>query len=295
MTHPVIYDPGWWRYNLFLEVIQVGGWQCKLDLLRGLLQGLNTSGILYCSTRVGVERLTRDLNREGFDALGYHAGMSKSTRDKAQHFFMNGEVRLMVATNALGMGVDLPECGFVLHWNSPSSLEDYCQQIGRAGRKGGFSRCILFYCNGEIGLRKRLLGDQRFSEEGDSGRLQAMSMYAKTYKCRHLFLRRYIGGSNMENPCGGMCDNCNPHMRVSRNYEVPMDTKLFNRLQSLRKKISEREGLPEFCILTDRMLRNLCKERPLTKQHFILAIGGCSEKYFRYGEKFISLLARHRN
>ena len=117
----------------------------KAEELIRILKSIKGSGIVYVSTKKSAEQISGLLNDNRLPAIGYHGGMAKLERDEAQNKWLYGEVPIVVATNAFGMGIDKPDVRFVLHYNMPGSMEAYYQEAGRAGRDDLTSYCILFY------------------------------------------------------------------------------------------------------------------------------------------------------
>ncbi len=115
------------------------------------------SGIIYSGTRKNVEGLFMFLKDKGIDAGMYHAGLSSSTRNHMQEEFLAGNIKVMVATNAFGMGIDKEDVRYVIHYNMPKSVEDYYQEAGRAGRDGRVAQCILLYSDEDISLNKFMI------------------------------------------------------------------------------------------------------------------------------------------
>ncbi len=133
------------RESLFLEVWRTVNREEKQQRLHEILNAESGSGIVYCSTVRQVVELRDWLGAQGHSAVRYHGQLKKAERVRAQEEFMSGESRIIVATNAFGLGVDKPDVRFVVHWNFPESLENYYQEAGRAGRDGKLARCALLY------------------------------------------------------------------------------------------------------------------------------------------------------
>jgi ATP-dependent DNA helicase RecQ len=140
-----VFNHGIYRPNLFHEVRPASGDGDKLDQLVPLISMESGSGIVYASTVRNAETVYRRITGLGADAELYHGRLSASARRGAQQRFMSGASRLMVATNAFGMGIDKPDIRFVVHYNMPGSLEAYYQEAGRAGRDGGSARCVVLW------------------------------------------------------------------------------------------------------------------------------------------------------
>jgi ATP-dependent DNA helicase RecQ len=194
------------RENLYLAV------QPRTDGLAQTLAFLNAhrnaSGIIYCSTRAGVDRLTTRLAAKGWGVLPYHAGMSDEDRRRNQDAFSRDRTPIIVATIAFGMGINKSNVRFVLHYNLPQSIESYYQEIGRAGRDGLRADCLLLYSPAD---RQTIYG---FIEEGAEreragrhARLEAMTRYAEADGCRRAVLLPYFGEEPAALSCG-FCDNC---------------------------------------------------------------------------------------
>jgi len=143
-AEPMVFVSGFRRDNLRLMVSHVSTHGEKMERIERVLSQFPT-GIVYCSTRKQVERVGAMLGDEKIKHMIYHAGLTDEQRHRAQDRFMGGEVPVVVATNAFGMGVDRSDLRFVIHWDVPGSIEAYYQEVGRAGRDGKLAHCELLY------------------------------------------------------------------------------------------------------------------------------------------------------
>jgi ATP-dependent DNA helicase RecQ len=136
---------GFDRPNLRYVVRYAAGEEQKVAKLRQILEKIPGSAIVYAATRRNVEAITDKLAESGIRAVAYHAGLEDGGRVRAQEAFMNDDVRVVVATNAFGMGIDKPDVRSVIHYDLPGTIEAYYQEAGRAGRDGRTSFCTLLF------------------------------------------------------------------------------------------------------------------------------------------------------
>ncbi len=133
------------RPNISLRVIPVHGTAQKLEVLEKFLRETQGAGILYCATREGTEIVSEYLREKNLDVLSYHAGYTPERKRELQETFMNGKIKAIAATNALGMGIDKPDIRFIVHTDIPGSVTAYYQEVGRAGRDGLPAQGILLF------------------------------------------------------------------------------------------------------------------------------------------------------
>ncbi|MBE2219958.1 MAG: DNA helicase RecQ [Anaerolineae bacterium] len=194
------------RENLFLAV------QPKTDGLTQTLAFLKNhpdeSGIIYCATRKQVDTLTEQLQAHGYQVLPYHAGLDADVRTLHQRQFIHDNVPIMVATIAFGMGINKSNVRFVLHYDLPKNLESYYQQIGRAGRDGLHSDCLLLFSYSDVQTINYFIMQQDPSQQiGARTRLDAMLAFVETNICRRKPLLTYFGETYDIADCE-TCDNC---------------------------------------------------------------------------------------
>jgi ATP-dependent DNA helicase RecQ len=158
MRRPRIFVRGFDRPNIHLRVDRFKTETEKRDALVHRVRWSDKPGIVYTGTRKAAEQIMHALAGEEINALFYHGGLKAQDRHAIQERFMAGDADVMVATNALGMGVDKPDIRFVYHYDAPDSLDSYYQEIGRAGRDGENSDAVLFYRKEDIGAQGFKLG-----------------------------------------------------------------------------------------------------------------------------------------
>jgi ATP-dependent DNA helicase RecQ len=177
-------------------------------LLNFLAKRRDESGVIYCLSRQSVESLAKDLKSEGYDALPYHAGLDKATRERNQELFLNDEAKIVVATIAFGMGIDKSNVRFVVHMDLPKNIESYYQETGRAGRDGLPSDALLFFTRADV-IKLKGCAEVEGSEEQTRvmmRKLDVMASFGDLRTCRRRFLLSYFD-EEFEGDCGS-CDSC---------------------------------------------------------------------------------------
>lgn len=192
LKKPAVLVSSFNRSNIFLNV------QPRTDGLLQIVEFLQEhkeqSGIVYCLSRKEVDSITQELQARGFSAMAYHAGLSDEERADHQNKFIKSQVDVIVATVAFGMGINKPDVRFVIHYALPKSIEEYYQEIGRAGRDGLASEALLLYSAGDIHRIRFFFKDKSDDESFKAEKLlQAMIDYAQCRTCRRKFLLNYFG------------------------------------------------------------------------------------------------------
>ncbi len=197
------------RPNLSLRFVRRKGAVLK-SISDILARQKGASGIIYCGSRDGTEKLATALTKDGFSAAAYHAGLSPKLREDRLKAFLSGKTKIMVATIAFGMGINKADVRFVIHADPPSSTEAYWQEVGRAGRDGKPAAGVCFYTAGDLGwaIRRSTLREQEGAADQSVQKQKARDFFQLVLgpDCRAQSVRSYFGEEAGE-ACG-TCDNC---------------------------------------------------------------------------------------
>lgn len=292
MQKPARHVFGFYRSNLYYQVEpceddgQKGAWlrQAVAQTPRGRI-------IVYCATRAQTEQLAAELGRWVPKVGYYHAGLPTDERERIQSAYDRGELRILCATNAFGMGIDHPDVRLVVHWAIPGTLEALYQEMGRAGRDGDESTCLVLLARRDMVLQRWFI-DQG---EGDSTlkrrrkkALDTLIQFAEGGDCRHGGILTYFRDSRRLESCGH-CDACDPDSRrrvrlddvpaprrktkAAREKRLTVDTKQaldgadlerFAALKAWRKVVAKEAAMPAFMVMSDKTLRAIAVHNPTT-------------------------------
>ena len=302
LQNPKIFISTFDRKNLNLIVVEKkNAFNKLLELLKKHKDG---SVIIYCFSRKDSEKIAKNLTGNGFNALPYHAGLDNKIRKHNQELFINNEIKIIVATIAFGMGINKPDIRVIIHYTFPKSIEGYYQEIGRAGRDGSPSDCVLFYSYGDKRKHEFFINQvkdknvQKIARE----KLSQIINYSEINNCRRKYLLEYFGENFSENNCK-CCDVCSGSLELSEkplknklkleetkmNYNKP----LFEKLRNLRKQIANQRNVPAFVIFSDRSLKDMAYYFPDDDEKFLRINGVGQQKLKDFGKFFLELIKGH--
>jgi ATP-dependent DNA helicase RecQ len=231
------------RTNLKLHAVKKGGEgpTSRHAILKLVKARRRQSGIVYALGRKTVESIAGFLADHGLRAAAYHAGLEAAERERVQDAFAAGALEVVVATIAFGMGIDKSDIRYVIHRDMPRSLEAYYQEIGRAGRDGEDSDCVLFYSWADVAALDRMAGDDEQFAAMQRRQSRAMFRFADEPGCRHERLVGHFG--EVATACGDACDDCGlPPLTGASS--APPDNRRAPSGRTRRRRPPSRRGWP---------------------------------------------------
>jgi ATP-dependent DNA helicase RecQ len=317
MSSPAGYKGSFYRPNLEIGCRKKGAGNTRKEILALIRRRQGDSGIVYCLSRRGVDQTTDFLRANGVSALPYHAGLSDDDRRRNQEAFQKDEVDVMVATVAFGMGIDKSNVRFVIHRDMPKDVESWYQEMGRAGRDGLPSDCLLFYSWADVKLHERFLDDIDDPELWQQKRQMTVDMFrlVESGRCRHQAILAHFDEDMA--PCGASCDVCtgigpeqlaaeamsslgrvsegrtrSKHVASAGGPLGPEDEEMFQSLRELRKELADRQRVPAYIVFSDKVLLEMATRRPANEQELLDVPGVGPAKLEKYGSAFLETLGR---
>ncbi|MBP2663507.1 MAG: recQ [Firmicutes bacterium] len=231
---PQVHITGFDRPNLSFSVLR--GENKQQFVLKYIKTNANQAGIIYAATRKEVDSLYDLLRKKGCAAGRYHAGLSDQERMSQQEQFLYDDIRVMVATNAFGMGIDKSNVRYVVHYNMPKNMESYYQEAGRSGRDGAPGECILLF-GPQDPLLQRFLIDKSVEhperKQHELKKLQEMVDYCHTPDCLRQYILNYFGEPATNSGCGN-CGNC---MADGEQVDITVDAqKVFSCIYRMKER-----------------------------------------------------------
>jgi ATP-dependent DNA helicase RecQ len=314
LKDPAGFRGSFFRPNLRISAIKKGDHDGRRVRVRESIGKLclahrGESGIVYTLSRKAAESTAGYLRSLGIAAAAYHAGLESEERTSVQDAFVRDDVQVVCATIAFGMGIDKSNVRFVIHRDMPKSIEGYYQEIGRAGRDGVDSDCILFYSWADVvGLERMVAATETAGFH--SRQIRAMFDWADRTSCRHQAVAAHFG-EHIE-PCGTSCDVCTgadvleglarPGRTSSLGVSIPgarpatddlRDTPLFEALRDLRRRLADERNVPAYVVFSDATLLEMAAARPTTEAGLLAVSGVGPAKLERYGEQFLAVIREH--
>ncbi|MGZ3773708.1 MAG: RecQ family ATP-dependent DNA helicase [Pseudobdellovibrionaceae bacterium] len=310
---------GFYRSNLYYQVELCEDDNAKAEFLLQSIKNFSSGRIIvYCGTRKITESIAAVLEKKFAQVGYYHAGLNPEVRAQTQDAYARGDLRILVATNAFGMGIDQPDVRLVVHYQIPANIDALYQEMGRAGRDGKESTCLTLYSKKDKGLQAYFIMNSEAPEEIKSARwrnLETLVNYSEGGECRHAEILTYYKDSQRIERCGH-CDNCNPksERRILRPLTpmLVLDQTLEKIKTTLKKakkpKVSETEVLlndiqaerfevlkkwrkekakeldaPAFVVFSDQTLKQLAIRNPKNLEEMKSVYGIGESKLEKYG------------
>ncbi|MGG5461899.1 DNA helicase RecQ [Clostridium sp. B9] len=207
LTNPFLYKGSFSRDNLEINILKEVD---KLETISEIIsENEEESGIIYCSTKNEVEELYKHMNYRGKSVGKYHGSLSEKEKNYYQDEFLSDNLKVMIATNAFGMGIDKPDVKFIIHSTFPKSVENYYQEIGRGGRDGSLAKCYLLYSEQDIRVMDYLISSTTEISRRtiELNKLEKIINFCNYEECLRKYILDYFGEKNSIKYCNN-CSNC---------------------------------------------------------------------------------------
>jgi ATP-dependent DNA helicase RecQ len=312
---------GFYRPNLYYQVEYCDDEAEKIAFVKEALNRTPEGRIIiYAGTRKQCEDLQGELCRKYGGVDYYHAGLSSEQRSSVQDGYDKGTVRILVATNAFGMGVDSPDVRLIVHYQMPANLDAYYQEVGRAGRDGKESTCLLLYAKKDRALQSFFIRESSAPPEIKNARwksLDAIIQYAEGGECRHSGILTYFKDRDRIQSCGH-CDICDPDSprRIPHAFTAPIKTitrkgkakekkpkvervsATLTVEESARMKVikdwrleyARTQDMPAFMVFSNRTLEDLARKAPDTLAELEEVYGLGPQKIDAFGKELLEVL-----
>ncbi len=305
LRDPLRFRGSFFRPNLKIHVFKKGEHDGRRIKVRESIGKLclarrGEAGIVYTLSRASAESTAEYLTTLGIKALPYHAGLGAEDRTITQDAFIRDDVEVVCATVAFGMGIDKSNVRYVIHRDMPKSIEGYYQEIGRAGRDGVDSDCILFYSWADVMSLERMIGD------GDAAgihqnQIRAMFEFADRNRCRHQGVAAHFG-EDIER-CGTSCDVCTgadllagltpakqQRIVAATSSDDRRGSPLFEELRAVRRRLADERNVPPYVVFSDATLLAMAAARPTTEAEMLAISGVGPKKLTTYGDDFLEVI-----
>jgi ATP-dependent DNA helicase RecQ len=317
LNRPDRHVYGFYRPNLYYQVEACENELAKQSLLRQALRHHPEGRVLvYCGTRKQCETLAGDLSADHASVDFYHAGMETERRHRVHADYDQGVTRILLATNAFGMGIDHPDVRLVVHYQMPANIESYYQEMGRAGRDEKDATCLLLYSKKDKGLHAYFINRSEADEAHLRRRWRALdtiTQFAEGGECRHAGILTYFRDSQRIVSCGH-CDTCAPDSprRIPRILETAAPGKSSSRskkskgllegplapeaqqrcdaLREWRKSFAKSQDIPAFLVFSNKTLQDLAAKNPQSPAELEKIYGIGPQKLEWFGKPLLDLL-----
>ncbi len=295
LKKPFCCIAGFDRPNLSLSVVRNPKKETQLCKL--LKEQRQASAIIYCATRRKTEELCAFLRKKGFPATRYHAGLSNQERRRNQSDFLENRIPIIVATNALGMGIDKPDIRLVVHYQMPKSLEQYYQEVGRAGRDGKPAQCVLLYSEDDIAICRYFIEHSDYHARNpeevwkrknwDYENLNQMILYATSLSCLRQRLLGYFGEESAP------CHNCSCCTALEQfDYSQLKEIPLYQDFRTFRRGCWKRHPLSVRPLYRKRTLFLLCSQLPKSREQLLKIPGFTLKEWETIGKPIIEIIKK---